>query len=41
MTANDTDAQHDCADRGCLAMMLGLDLGQGAGTQHPHAAHVD
>ena len=26
MTANTTDAQHDCADRGCLAAMLGLDL---------------
>jgi hypothetical protein len=41
MTAHTTDAQHDCADRGCLATMLGLDLGHDAGTQHPDAVHVD
>jgi hypothetical protein len=45
MTANTTtstsrvaagaDAQHDCADRGCLAAMLGLDLDDAAGVQHP------
>jgi hypothetical protein len=26
MTANNTDAQHDCAEHGCLAAMLGLEL---------------
>jgi hypothetical protein len=26
--------QHDCADRGCLAAMLGLDLGDAAEVQH-------
>jgi hypothetical protein len=45
MTANTTTStsrvaagevvQHDCADRGCLAAMLGLDLGDAAGVQHP------
>jgi hypothetical protein len=43
MTANNTTptgpvaaggvAQHDCADHGCLAAMLGLDLGDAAGVQ--------
>lgn len=28
-------AQHDCADRGCLATMLGLDPGDPAGDQQP------
>ena len=27
--ASDAVAQHDCADRGCLAAMLGLALGDG------------
>ena len=26
-------AHHDCADRGCLAAMLGLDLGDAAARQ--------
>jgi hypothetical protein len=43
MTANTTTstgpvaaggvAHHDCADHGCLAAMLGLDLGDAAGVQ--------
>ena len=28
-------AQHDCADHGCLAAMLGLDRGDAAGGQQP------
>jgi hypothetical protein len=31
-------AQHDCADRGCLAAMLGLDLGDAAARQFDEGA---
>jgi hypothetical protein len=38
MTSN-TTAQHDCADRGCQATMLGLELGDAAeANREPNAA---
>jgi len=33
--ASDAVAQHDCADRGCLAAMLGLALGDATANNAP------